>query len=110
MAQAYQLVISSCAKPGREAEYDSWYENTHMGDVLTVPGFLACTRYVRAGPGSGDRTEFVAVYEVETDDPKALLRTLFEASADLDSSDSIDLESVRFEFLKPTGGGRRLAT
>ena len=105
----YILQVSSKAVPGREADYDEWYENTHMWEVLGLPGFLSCERFRRAGPGAEGETEFVAQYAVETDDPAALLNALFAATPNFNMTDAIDIASPRFEFLEPDGKGPRAA-
>lgn len=102
----YLLQVISRALPGRDADYNEWYDNTHIADVLGLPGFAACQRYVRADPGKEGQAEYVAVYEVETNDPAALLQGLFAASAQMELTDAIDSSSVRFEFLKPSGERR----
>ena len=72
------LMVSSRALPGRESDYDRWYEEVHAGEVLALPGFVACERFRRLAEDGG-AGEFVALYEVETDDPPALLASLFAA-------------------------------
>jgi hypothetical protein len=103
----YQLEISSRALPGREADYDTWYDNIHVKEVLALPGFLSCQRYTRSAAGSPSDGECVSLYEVETDDPQALLQSLFAAAPSMQLTDSIDMQSARFEFLKPHGGLHR---
>lgn len=100
----YLLEVSSRAKPGREAEYDRWYEATHVADILSLDGFHSCERFQRLA-ADGSAAEFVSLFEVETDEPAALLQHMFEASAAFDLSDALDLSSPRFEFLKPIGSG-----
>lgn len=102
----YLLQVVSRALPGRDEEYNEWYDNTHIADVLGVPGFNACQRYVRADPGREGQAEYVAIYEVETDDPAALLGALYAAVADMEMTDAIDPSSARFEFLSPRGERR----
>lgn len=99
----YVLQVASKALPGREEEYDRWYDEIHVHDVLGVPGFLACQRYRRFTPGNEEATDFVANYEVETDNPGALLESLIAASASMQMTDAIDSASVSFEFLLPHG-------
>jgi hypothetical protein len=101
------LIVSSRALPGREAEYERWYEEVHVGEVLALPGFLACERFERLG--DGEATEFVALYEVETDDPAALLESLFAAVPKMRLTDAIDPASARFEFLRSRSSGPRAA-
>lgn len=67
MARWFNLVESSCADQAREEEFNSWYNNVHIPDVLSCPGFVAATRYQITEPLEG-RGRYVAVYEIETDD------------------------------------------
>jgi hypothetical protein len=102
----YILEVTSRAVPGRDADYNEWYDTTHVVDVLGLPGFNACQRYVRANPGAEGPAEYVAAYEVETDDPAALIESLMVAAPKMQLTDSIDLTSVRFDFLLPKGERR----
>ncbi len=99
----YLLKVTSKAIQGREGEYNQWYDNTHIHDVLSLPGFNACQRFQSLTPDDDGRTVFTAVYEVETDNPEALLQSLFAATPTMTLTDSIDTESVGFEFLLPMG-------
>lgn len=68
MAKAIVLVYTNCADPAREAEFNEWYNNTHVPDMLQAEGFVAATRYQllgEPGPGQG---KFLAVYEVEAEE------------------------------------------
>lgn len=58
------------AVEGRENEFNDWYDNTHLADVLAVPGMVAATRYElepveRSGPPAP--ASYLAVYEFEGD-------------------------------------------
>lgn len=97
----YLLEVSSRALPGREADYDRWYGDVHVRDVLAVAGFKSAARYRRLSGDGQETGEFVALYTVETDDPAALLQSLFAASANMALTDAIDPSSPRFEFLMP---------
>jgi hypothetical protein len=57
--------------PGREDEYDKWYDEVHLPDVAAVPGVRAAQRYT-LGPERRDLSvepEFrhLAVYEIDGD-------------------------------------------
>lgn len=99
----YLLQVSSRAIDGRDDDYDQWYGDVHVGEVLGVPGFKACQRYKKLGTDHASFSEFVAMYEVETDNPVGLLGALNAAAADMRMTDAIDIPSVRFEFLFPHG-------
>lgn len=69
---AYKLVVTSNAVEGREDEYNDWYDNQHVPDVLNVPGFHGAQRLVIENPLSDAPPPFkyMAIYEFETDDLK----------------------------------------
>jgi hypothetical protein len=66
---------------GRDSEYNDWYSHRHVEDVLAMPGFVAAQRFKLAEnseknlPGS-----YLAIYEMETDDPAAAVATLSAAA------------------------------
>ena len=67
MPKAIVLVFTDCADPARESEFNEWYNNTHIPDMLQAEGFVAATRYqVLGNPGAG-QSKFLAVYEVEAE-------------------------------------------
>jgi hypothetical protein len=84
------LVFTNCT-PGREADFNRWYDEVHIGDLLRVPGVVAARRarlaeaqmslatgeFELCGPEEiGARFRFVAIYEIEADDPTAVLREI----------------------------------
>jgi hypothetical protein len=73
MAKFLFLVPSGPASPERTAEYKQWYDDVHIPDVLKVKGVKAASRYRVApsmGGGTPDGSQFMAIYEVEVDDPQ----------------------------------------
>src|SRR5688500_7284935 len=91
---------------GLEAEYDCWYDEFHSAEMCRLPGILSCTRYRELDMTGTETGVFIADYEVETDNPASLLNSVFAAAPTMQMTDSIDLESPRFTFLKPTGSPR----
>jgi len=100
----YILSVSSRAVPGREDEFDAWYEDIHAPGVIALPGFLSCERFRQLDMEGKETGEFIAHYTVETDDPAALLQGLFAAAPRMRMTDAIDRESPRFTFLRPRDG------
>ena len=39
------LVEASCADPAREDEFNEWYNQVHLPDVLETPGIVKALRY-----------------------------------------------------------------
>jgi hypothetical protein len=65
---------SSKPKPGQEREYNDWYTNVHMPQVLAVDGFKKAQRYRLArNLSAGEVQPYIALYEIETADLDALI-------------------------------------
>jgi hypothetical protein len=73
MAKYVIEVGTNCKDPAKEAEYNDWYNNIHLPDVLETPGFVRATRYENTEAGKG-QAKFIALYEVETDDIDAFMK------------------------------------
>ncbi|GGV07433.1 hypothetical protein GCM10010182_28110 [Actinomadura cremea] len=70
-------------------EFDRWYDEVHLGEVLTIDGFVAARRFA---PLDGDGP-CIAQYEFEGD-PKEAVPRLSRAAADgtLHMSDTLRLD------------------
>ena len=62
------LVQNDCADPAREQEYNRWYDEVQVPDMLQVPGVVNVTRYVNLAPEANQRPKYVILYEIETED------------------------------------------
>ena len=71
MAKRGVLVVLTGPIPGREAEYEEWYDNEHIPDSLETEGFVSGRRY-RLVPGAGsddsEWTQHLVIYDLEGDD------------------------------------------
>jgi len=102
----YVLVVHSNATDGKEDEYNNWYNNTHLGEVTQLPGFVAGQRFaVAAEPTAGEapKHKYLAIYEMETDDPQQALAVLGEAvsSGKMTMSDAINTQDVAATLYGP---------
>lgn len=73
MARYILEVGTNCKDPAKEAEYNDWYNNTHLPDVLETPGFVGAKRYENSDAEEG-QAKFIALYEIETDDIDAFMK------------------------------------
>jgi len=71
------IINSNCIDPLRENEFDEWYNNIHLPDVLETPGIVRATRYESREPTEG-QGKFVAIYEIETEDIDKTMTALGE--------------------------------
>ena len=101
----YQLVVLTNAAKGRDEEFNKWYDEQHVGDVLAIPGFSACQRY-RLTPASGQTAwSYLALYDVETDDPAKMMAAMqtHAQSGKMPMSDAADLSTATVFFASPLG-------
>jgi hypothetical protein len=66
----YVFVVLTNAVAGKEQAFNDWYTNRHLPDVFNVDGYVAAQRF-KFVPQQGGRAsphQFMALYEVETDD------------------------------------------
>ncbi len=82
MAKAVLLVFTRPSRPEVEDEYNRWYDEEHLADVLRVPGIAGASRFKisnaqRTGFDPADApAPYLAVYEIESDDLQATLDEL----------------------------------
>jgi hypothetical protein len=72
----YQFVALTEPAPGREAEFEKWYDEQHLADVARVPGIVSASRYKIEKTLSGAALpgwQSLAIYEIEADDPQTVL-------------------------------------
>jgi len=69
MARWIVNVRSYCADPAHEKEFNDWYNNIHIPDILTCPGYISATRYDMETPATIMIPRvYMTTYEIETDD------------------------------------------
>lgn len=114
MAKNYKLIVFSKPTPGREDEYNDWYQNRHLGEVIATPGFTSARRLKLAGTlNEGDPAyPYCAIYEVTADDWKVPFDELGArtASGEIHMIDAIDIEDLQFLVYEEFGDEvRRIA-
>ena len=70
------LVLTDCKDPAREAEFDKWYDDVHLGDIIDTGLYFAATRYVNTNFTPG-QPKYLAIYETDKPDPIAASNELF---------------------------------
>ncbi|MDD5510350.1 MAG: hypothetical protein PHI12_06055 [Dehalococcoidales bacterium] len=69
------LAYTDAPDPLRENEYNEWYDNIHLPDVLETPGVINGTRYVCTTPNTGPG-KFLALYDVESDNINGVMEEM----------------------------------
>jgi hypothetical protein len=74
-----KLIALTTPLPGKEAEFHEWYQNTHIPEMISIPGFTGAQRFQLVAKMMGsDPNTYLAIYDVETDDPAAVLTAMGE--------------------------------
>lgn len=50
MAKWLFMVYSDCAGPSHKAEFNEWYDQTELPDVLSTPSFVPSSLYINTDP------------------------------------------------------------
>jgi hypothetical protein len=101
----YQLIVLTNAAKGRDEEFNDWYDNQHLGDVLSVPGFVGAQRF-RLDPAAGSTDwSYLAIYDMETDDPAKCMAELQAqgAAGKMVMSDAADLSNATVFYATALG-------
>lgn len=94
MAKSVFVVLTNPVA-GKEAQFNDWYTNVHIREIVEIPGFVSAQRFKLADAQSGPTGPhgYLAIYEVEGD-PAAALAALKAARPDLQMSDALDRSAV----------------
>jgi len=99
----YVMVVPSSAKPGREDDYNEWYNSRHIHDICAIPGVISGRRF-DADPASPNPVpaRYLAIYEIETDDIMTVLAGMGQRAAEgnMPLSDALDTDSAQIWFYK----------
>jgi hypothetical protein len=77
----YVFVVYSNPVAGREQEYNDWYAQQHLQEMLACPGIVAARRLSLAERQIRDISEpfnYLALYEIETDDLQGFIDELIK--------------------------------
>lgn len=75
------FAVLTNAKPGRDDEFNRWYDEEHIPDVLKVPGIVAAQRFTLSPSQRMDPPypfKYFALYEIDTEDLAQTMRVLRE--------------------------------
>jgi hypothetical protein len=95
MAKHVLLVFSNPTE-GAEDEYNRWYNDVHLPEVVQTDGFVSAQRF-RLDDGAAGVVEqrYLAVYEVEGDDVELAKKSLDQAAGSYNMSRAIDLKNTK---------------
>lgn len=92
----FKLVALTTPLPGREDDYHEWYNTKHLPELVNKFGMHGAQRYELVARLVGtDSNPYLAIYDIECEDPMAFLGEIGRATAagELTQSDASDMAS-----------------
>jgi hypothetical protein len=77
------FVVNTNPAEGHEQEYNDWYSNRHLADLLQMPGVVSARRFVIADTQMSEVPrpfKYLALYEVETDNLEGFIKLMSSRS------------------------------
>lgn len=111
MTDTTTYLVFSNPVEGKEDEFNEWYDNVHLPEVLATPGMRAAQRFALLETDITHNSvlpkpahRYLLVYEMEGD-VDATMAKIQEAalSGTMHMSDALDLETVSMSFWSPIG-------
>jgi hypothetical protein len=88
MAKGIIHVETRPSAPDREEEYNTWYDEVHLPELVALDGIVSARR-LRPVDGDGP---YLALYEIEGDDLQAVLDNMRANARRLHMSDALQLD------------------
>ena len=76
--QTYLQVVFTVPVAGKEDEFNTWYDLHHGPELAASPGFVSAQRMILARPSTSpiQPSKYLALFQMETSDIAAVLKTL----------------------------------
>ena len=106
----FSFLVFTNPTDGSDAEFNRWYDEVHIRDVLDIPGFVAARRFrVQQSNSKVDGLpvwRYAAIYEMDCDDPEVAFQQIRERARTprMSISEALDLDSVATFLLQPLDG------
>ena len=99
MAQ-HRLIVFSEPIEGREDEYNKWYDEVHLREVVAIDGFVAAQRFKLSeaqfdASGAGIPARYLAIYEIESENVATVLDSLMGAGDKMTMSDALNSSEAK---------------
>lgn len=111
MAERTTYLVFSNPAAGKDDEFNRWYDEVHLPEVLATPGMRSAQRFKLVETEITHHSElprpahgYLLVYEMDGD-VDAVMAKIQEAAlgGTMHMSDALDLETVAMSFWRPVG-------
>ncbi len=99
-------IVAVLSEPteGNEDAFNDYYENLHIGEVLESTGWVSGQRFKLSDEvGLKCPHPYLALYEVEADEPGDVLRKLNETRSERQQSDTLNKKTAALWVFSETG-------
>lgn len=104
MAKKHLVLILTEPTDGMEEEYNDYYENLHLGEVLATTQLTSAQRFKLTGEaGEGCPLPYLAVYESDADSAEEIINDLNATRARRQQSDALNRRTGRVWVFEATG-------
>jgi hypothetical protein len=99
--KTYYTVYSN-PMPGKDAEFNDWYNDVHLAEVLQIDGFVSAQRFQLAETQVIDDQpyRYLAMYEIESDAIEQTVQNMMAAAGGLQMSDAMDTSKVHIAIVQ----------
>ena len=104
MSSNKQFLVFSNPVAGKEAEYNEWYDNVHVPDVLNVPGVCGAKRYevAQLDPKTAPAHKYLAIYELDGEPGDVMSGLMSRVGTDqMTMSDALDMATISMTIWVP---------
>lgn len=106
----FVVLVMSNPHPGREAEFNDWYDDPHLDQVIATTGFTSAQRFeLRAEQGVNSPHRYLALYETVGESPTEVLERLDRTRSKRLQTDAIDRAGAGVWVFQPLGEAHRSA-
>ena len=108
MNNRYLVVVLTEPTEGKEAEFNDYYENTHLDEVITSAGYDSAQRFKLVNEvGEPCPLPYLAVYEAEGESGDEVLQRLNDSRSERQQSDALNKRTGRAWVFEETGDKHR---
>jgi hypothetical protein len=78
MMPKFKMVALSNPVEGREDDFNDWYQNVHLPEIVSYKGVTSAQRFKSAVPmqAQGINYNYLAIYDLDTDDLGGILQKM----------------------------------
>ena len=102
----YQMVVMSDPVEGCEKDYNQWYQDVHLPQLVALEGIRSARRLRRVRTlGERETYSYMVIYDIETEDIDAVLDNLISVAmaGEITMSDAIDRENAHAAIYEELG-------